>query len=103
MVALAKTSELLSAASSNMLRFKIDSDLPKKLADQARITGRIVQFPAHNAHEIEQYLAAVREAGLVAQDVEIRKADLEDVFLEVMSGASAARQAPASMLGGAHA
>ena len=84
-VALAQTSELLKAASSNVLRFKIDSELPKQLADRARITGRIVQFPAHNALEIEQYLAAVREAGLVAEDVEIRKADLEDVFLEVMT------------------
>jgi hypothetical protein len=28
---------------------------------------------------------AIREAGLVAEDVEIRKADLEDVFLEVMA------------------
>ena len=84
-VALAQTSELLKAASSNVLRFKIDSELPRQLADRARITGRIVQFPAHNALEIEQYLAAVREAGLVAEDVEIRKADLEDVFLEVMA------------------
>ncbi len=84
-VALAQTSELLSAASSNVLRFKVDSELPPHLASQARITGRIVQFPAHNAREIEQYLAAVREAGLVAEDVEIRKADLEDVFLEVMN------------------
>ena len=84
-VALAQTSELLKAASSNVLRFKIDSELPKELADKARITGRIVQFPAHNAHDIEQYLAAVRQAGLVAEDVEIRKADLEDVFLEVMA------------------
>ena len=89
-VALAQTSELLSAASSNVLRFKIDSELPRHLADQARITGRIVQFPAHNAHEIEQYLGAVREAGLTAHDVEIRKADLEDVFLEVMAGAAGA-------------
>ena len=87
-VALAQTSELLSAASSNVLRFKIDSELPMHLAEQARITGRIVQFPAHNAHEIEQYLTAVRQAGLVAHDVEIRKADLEDVFLEVMAGAA---------------
>jgi len=84
-VALDSTSELLKAASSNVLRFKIDSVLPPHLADQARITGRIVQFPAHNAREIEQFLAAVREAGLVAEDVEIRKADLEDVFLEVMN------------------
>jgi ABC-2 type transport system ATP-binding protein len=44
-----------------------------------------VQFPAHNAVEIENYLAAVRQAGLVAEDVEIRKADLEDVFLDVMA------------------
>ena len=90
-VALAQTSDLLSAASSNVLRFKIDSELPPDLARQARITGRIVQFPAHNAHEIEQYLAAVRQAGLVAEDVEIRKADLEDVFLDVMSGKAGER------------
>jgi ABC-2 type transport system ATP-binding protein len=84
-VALDKTSALLKAASSNVLRFKIDSELPKTLADQARITGRIVQFPVHDALEIERYLTAVREAGLVAHDVEIRKADLEDVFLDVMT------------------
>ena len=84
-VALDHTSELLKAASSNVLRFKVDSELPKVLADKARITGRIVQFPAHDALAIEHYLAAVREAGLVAHDVEIRKADLEDVFLDVMN------------------
>ena len=84
-VALDKTSELLKAASSNVLRFKVDGDLPAALAAKARITGRIVQFPANDATEIEHYLAAVRNAGLQAQDVEIRKADLEDVFLDVMS------------------
>ena len=83
-VALARTSELLKAASSNVLRFKLDAQLPPKLAQRARVTGRIMQFPAHNAAEIEHYLAAVRQAGLVAEDVEIRKADLEDVFLQVM-------------------
>jgi ABC-2 type transport system ATP-binding protein len=56
-VALARTSELLKAASSNVLRFKIDSELPPALAAQARITGRIVQLPAHNAGEVERYLA----------------------------------------------
>ena len=89
-VALAQTSELLKAASGNVLRFKIDSELPAHLLRQARITGRIVQFPAHDAREIEHYLAAVREAGLVAEDIEIRKADLEDVFLEVMNEKPAA-------------
>ena len=84
-IALERTSDLLKAASSNVLRFKLDGELPEALARQARVTGRIVQFPAHDAAEIEHYLAAVRQAGLVAQDVEIRKADLEDVFLDIMS------------------
>jgi ABC-2 type transport system ATP-binding protein len=87
-VALDDTSTLLKNASSNVLRFKLDEQLPPELAAQARITGRIVQFPANDAAQIEHYLAAVRSAGLVAQDVEIRKADLEDVFLDVM-GANA--------------
>lgn len=84
-VALDHTSELLKAASSNVLRFKVDGELPIALKVKARVTGRIVQFPAHNALEIENYLAEVRKAGLQAQDVEISKADLEDVFLDVMT------------------
>jgi ABC-2 type transport system ATP-binding protein len=84
-LALATTSELLKSASSNVLRFKIEGQLPAELAAKARITGRIVQFPAHDAVDIETYLAAVRQAGLMAEDVEIRKADLEDVFLDVMA------------------
>jgi ABC-2 type transport system ATP-binding protein len=96
MVALASTSDLLRSASSNVLRFKIDRELPPALAKQARVTGRIVQFPAHNALEIENFLAAVRQAGLNAEDVEIRKADLEDVFLEVMADKSIASMPKAS-------
>jgi ABC-2 type transport system ATP-binding protein len=102
-VALERTSELLRAASSNVLRFKTNGHaLPPALAAKARITGRIVQLPAHDAREIEAYLAAVREAGLVAEDVEIRKADLEDVFLDVMAdrqkaGAAPAASSPASL------
>ena len=87
-VALNKTSELLKAASSNVLRFKLDAALPAELAKLARVTGRIVQLPAHNAEQIEGYLSSIRLAGLTAEDVEIRKADLEDVFIEVMGGAS---------------
>jgi ABC-2 type transport system ATP-binding protein len=86
-VALEKTSDLLSQASSNVLRFKTDQALPVELAAQARVTGRVVQLPAHNAMEVEQWLARAREAGVVVEDVEIRKADLEDVFIEVMERA----------------
>lgn len=86
-VALARTSELLKAASSNVLRFKLDGALPAEFEGKARVTGRIVQLPAHDAHEIEQHLAVIRHAGLRVEDVEIRKADLEDVFIDVMSAA----------------
>jgi ABC-2 type transport system ATP-binding protein len=85
-VALSSTSDLLRSASSNVLRFKLDHELPADLAAKARVTGRVVQLPAHDAQEIESHLASLRRAGLQAQDVEIRKADLEDVFLDVMSG-----------------
>ena len=97
-IALDRTSELLKAASGNVLRFKIDGELPPALAQRARITGRIVQFPAHDALDIETYLAAVRQAGLLAQDIEVRKADLEDVFLALMGqqheGGTVAAPAP---------
>jgi ABC-2 type transport system ATP-binding protein len=85
MVALERTSDLLRSATSQVLRFKLDGDLPPALAAIGRVTGRIVQLPVHNALEIENHLATLRFAGLVAEDVEIRQADLEDVFLEVMN------------------
>ena len=77
--------------------------LPPAVAAKARVTGRIVQLPAHDAQEIEAWLAAVREAGLVAEDVEIRKADLEDVFLDVMADRERAGQGGATLASGAEA
>lgn len=84
-VALERTTDLLRSATSQVLRFKIDGELPPALRALARVTGRIVQLPVHDALEIESHLAAVRQTGLAAEDVEIRQADLEDVFLEVMN------------------
>ena len=88
-VALERTSDLLQAASTNVLRFKLDGALPREFEGKARVTGRIVQLPAHDAHEIEQHLAVIRQAGLRVEDVEIRKPDLEDVFIDVMSAGRA--------------
>ncbi|MBD9393452.1 ABC transporter ATP-binding protein [Acidovorax sp. ACV01] len=88
-VALNRTSELLQAASGSILQFKTDAALPPALAGVARVTGRIVQLPAHDAAEIESHLAALRVAGVDVHDMEIRRPDLEDVFLQVMSGTSA--------------
>ena len=84
-VALERTSDLLRSATAQVLRLKLDGELPPPLKAVARVTGRIVQLPVHDALEIEQHLATIRAAGLQAEDVEIRQADLEDVFLEVMN------------------
>jgi ABC-2 type transport system ATP-binding protein len=96
-VALDKTSQLLAGKSSTMLRFKTDAALPAEVAAKARITGRIVQAKARDAAEVETMLAALRQAGVKVEDLEIGRADLEDVFLEIMQGAG---QAPA-LAGGA--
>lgn len=92
-VALESTSALLARAASNVLRFKTDAALPIDLAVQARITGRVVQLPANDALAVERILARLREVGVSPEDIEIRKADLEDVFLD-LTGAQPRSAAP---------
>ena len=84
-VALDRTTELLKAASGNVLRFKTTGELPAALAARARVTGSVVQLPAQDAREIKRILAQARESGLSVDNVEIRKADLEDVFIDIMN------------------
>jgi ABC-2 type transport system ATP-binding protein len=84
--ALDKTSALLAGTASTMLRFKTDAALPADVAAQARVTGRIVQVKAHDAAEVETLLTRLRESGVKVEDLEIGRADLEDVFLEIMQG-----------------
>jgi ABC-2 type transport system ATP-binding protein len=86
LVALDRTSALLSGRAGTMLRFKTDSVLPPEVAAQARVTGRIAQVKAHDAAGVEQALARLRAAGVKIEDLEIGRADLEDVFLEIMQG-----------------
>jgi ABC-2 type transport system ATP-binding protein len=88
-VALDRTANLLAGTASTMLRFKTDAPLPPEVAAAARITGRIVQVKARDAAEVETVLAALRAAGVKVEDLEIGRADLEDVFLEIMQGAPA--------------
>ncbi len=83
-VALDRTENLLAGTASTMLRFKTDQALPADVAAQARVTGRSVQLQAHHAEEVEGLLKRLREAGVRVEDLEIGRADLEDVFLEIM-------------------
>jgi ABC-2 type transport system ATP-binding protein len=91
-VALDRTANLLAGTASTMLRFKTDSALPPALAAQARVTGRSVQISARDAAEVEQRLGALRVAGVKIEDLEIGRADLEDVFLNIMGSAAAVSQ-----------
>ncbi len=88
-VALDKTSQLLAGKASTMLRFKTDDPLPPAVGATARVTGRIVQAKARDAADVETMLAALRAAGVKVEDLEIGRADLEDVFLEIMQQVAA--------------
>ena len=77
LLALEKTTTLLSNAAANVLHFRTDQPLPSGLAARARVTGRMVELPAQNPAEIEQHLGVLRQAGVRVEDLEIRKADLE--------------------------
>jgi ABC-2 type transport system ATP-binding protein len=100
LVALDRTASLLSATASTMLRFKTDQALPPGLAEQARITGRIVQLKARDAADVEQVLARLRDAQVKVEDLEIGRPDLEDVFVQIMqTGAPIAAPAAAAPAG----
>jgi ABC-2 type transport system ATP-binding protein len=73
LVALDRTSALLAGTASTMLRFKTDATLPPAL-------------PAKDATEVERLLATLREAHCPVEDLELGRADLEDVFLSIMHG-----------------
>jgi ABC-2 type transport system ATP-binding protein len=92
-VALDRTSALLAGRASTMLRFKMDTLLPESLAAQSRVTGRVMQVKARDAREVEAILATLHAAGCRPEDLEIGRADLEDVFLEIMKDAPASKVA----------
>ncbi|KAB2873648.1 MAG: ABC transporter ATP-binding protein [Ideonella sp.] len=93
-VALDRTANLLADTASTMLRFKTDDALPPAVAARARVTGRIAQVSAHDAAEVEALLGQLRAAGVRVEGLEIGRADLEDVFLEIMADDDPASAAP---------
>jgi ABC-2 type transport system ATP-binding protein len=63
-VALDRTSELLKAASSNVLRFKIDSDAAVGHSSRRASPGASCSCRRRTRTRSNNYLAAIREAGL---------------------------------------
>jgi ABC-2 type transport system ATP-binding protein len=93
-VAMEPTRDLLARVAGVQLALKLRGPLPAQLAPHVvedsgdRIVLRVAQ-PA----DVEAVLAACRLAGAQIDDLEVGHADLEDVFLQVMSDAGQRRAA----------
>ena len=85
-VALERTSELLASHRQHDAALQ---DRPRRCppasSERARVTGRFAQVSARDAADVEVVLAQLREAGVPVEDLEIGRADLEDVFLDIMT------------------
>jgi ABC-2 type transport system ATP-binding protein len=54
---------------------------PEELVNGGTYTLRVNAYP-----EVEPILRALREAGAVIEDMQLKQADLEDVFIQIMEG-----------------
>jgi ABC-2 type transport system ATP-binding protein len=86
LVALDDTRALLKRFSGLRMALRVHGQLPADLAAHAaRLDdGRLALRLAHT-DEVERVLAACRVAGCTIDDLEVGHADLEDVFLQLMS------------------
>jgi ABC-2 type transport system ATP-binding protein len=86
LIALDDTSRLLQRLAGLQVSLRLSGPLPERLrpqlvqADAPRYVLRLAQ-PA----EVEGVLAACRAAGAAIEEIEVGHADLEDVFLQMMS------------------
>ncbi len=83
-VALDRTDALLRRFAGSVLSFRLlDGGLPPQLMP-AQQDGDKVELPVRGAQDVEQALAALRQGGCRIDELEVRSADLEDVFLELV-------------------
>jgi ABC-2 type transport system ATP-binding protein len=84
LVALEKTAALLQRFSHLSLSFRVASgDLPEKIAGRVKQTGQQFLLSLRDAGEVEDVLATARLAGCRLDDLELHRADLEEVFLSL--------------------
>jgi ABC-2 type transport system ATP-binding protein len=85
-VAMAPTPELLARLSGVRLAIKLRGALPAQLVPQLTSrSGDRYELKVAQPADVESVLAACRAAGSQIEDLEVGHADLEDVFLQVMS------------------
>ncbi len=84
-VALDRTEALLQRFASSVLYFRLlKGRLPEGLGAEQ---GGRVALAVRGAQDVEAKLAALRQAGCEIDELELRRADLEDVFLELIGAA----------------
>ena len=84
-VALDRTEALLQRFASSVLYFRLlKGRLPEGLGAEQ---GGRVALAVRGAQDVEHKLAALRQAGCEIDELELRRADLEDVFLELIGAA----------------
>ncbi|VVE33365.1 ABC transporter ATP-binding protein [Pandoraea anhela] len=93
-VALERTASLLQrfAGTRLVLRFKqgtLPAELRPLLVDAQPANGPQFALRLSGCDEVESILATCRAAGGIVEDIDIQKADLEDVFVQIMSGSRA--------------
>ncbi len=87
LVALDSTHALLSRFASTQMLFRVATGvLPAELAARCKPEGHRIVCVVRDAAEVEHILATLRAAGCVVDELEVRRADLEDAFMQVMSG-----------------
>jgi ABC-2 type transport system ATP-binding protein len=86
LIALDQTRNLLRQLSGLRMSMRITGALPAELESHlAERTGDHIVLRLAGVGELEPTLAALRHAGCVIDDLEVGHADLEDVFLQLMS------------------
>jgi len=87
-VALDETANLLKGFSGVRIRIRLEPDeLPAQLAGyNAGHEGALRLLQVQDYGQVEEVLAAIRQAGLLVLELEILQADLEDVFVQVIRG-----------------
>ena len=88
-VALDSTSALIKRISGSQLVVRMSQGgLPDSLKDLLMHHDSQNEYVlrVNNYSEVEPILAALRTAGCVIEDMQLKQADLEDVFLQIMNG-----------------
>jgi ABC-2 type transport system ATP-binding protein len=86
LIALDKTRNLLRQLSGVRMSMRLGGALPPALAGHlAETSGDHIVLRLANVTELEPTLAMLRQAGCTIEDLEVGHADLEDVFLQMMS------------------